>query len=112
MITTAGLAKITGFKSSDCSNFLHGRENFVREDRRRIMETVKQMSQCDLIEKHLEEGSSISPYVSLYLYGVIALSQRVREINLRYERDGRKRRIVNIADKGAGKHGIYELETW
>jgi len=110
MITTAGLRELTGYPMSVCSNFMAGRYPHVGQNRVMWLRKYRIMSHCQLIEAHLEKGGTLTMAQALNLYGIGALSQRVRELNIRYQRRGEKRRIVNLSGNGIGEYAIYKME--
>ena len=108
---TSILATIAGVTPSQASNYKAGRGKFLTDEALSKLEKADKMPHAERIEWHFKHsGEPLTLAVALTKYGIGALSQRVREMNIRYQRNGDTRRIINTqTGRGIGKYAIYQM---
>ena len=110
-LSQAAVAELAGVSRSDVCNYEKGRMQYVTlEKQKRIRRIKSGMSQTELVDAHLSRGWTITPAEAYTDYGILRLSERVRELNARYQRNGDTRRIINTqTGRGIGKYAIYQM---
>ena len=106
------LSKKAGVPIADASNYIAGRFDKISKDKAKIMKMVADAgpSQTEVVEDHFRSYSTITTIQAIKLYGILRLSERVRELNARYQRNGDTRRIINTqTGRGIGKCAIYQM---
>ena len=112
-MNTSAIASMANVNASDVSNYKAGRWGHVSNKKlKRIME-VANYSQTDVVLWHLESGRTLTQLYATDHYRILRLSQRVIELNERFERKGEKKHIKNLneGDRGIGVYAIYQLQN-
>ena len=106
----ATIARIAGVSQPDVSNFYAERWGYLTQEKVVRIVAVIKASQTELIEWHFSVSPSLTTIEATTEYGICRLSERVRELNARYERQGDPRRIINTeTQRGIGVHAVYEM---
>ena len=106
----ATIARIAGVSQPDVSNFYAERWEYLTLDKVKRIAAVTKASQMAIIEWHFSASLTLTTIQATTEYGICRLSERVRELNARYERQGDARRIVNTeTQRGIGVYAVYEM---
>ena len=114
-MTQKAIALLARTSEADVSHYAAGRLHKIGTAARARIEAVYSKggaSQTKVIEYHLEKRGSLTPLYASVEYGILRLSERVREINKRWHRLGERRYIRNTQPVGViGCSAEYVIET-